>query len=146
MNKENQSNTVLIVTLVAAGCLVLLCGAVAIVIFFFGFSSPFTHEESPTETTSLSAAQLEQCRELLAIQPDAEIEGEYYLYTPGFLDDSLECHLQAHADSLKDIFDVSVVDPSLTTDQEIAPGRYVRLKIEIIEPGLYRIEGFWFQT
>ena len=146
MDKKERNNSVVIVAAAAAGCLVLLCGAVAIVVFFFGFASPFTLEESPTETTILTAAQLEQCRELLAIQPDVEIEGEYYLYTPGFLDDSMECHLQAHSGSLEDIFDLNVVDPSLTTDQEIAPGRFLRLNIEMIEPGLYRIEGFWFQT
>lgn len=145
MNKESRSNTVLIVALVVAGCLVLLCGAIAIFVLFFGVS-PITIEEVPTETTTLSAAQLEQCRELLAVQPDVELEGEYYLYTPGFLDDSMECHLQAHADSPEDIFDLSVVDPSITTSQEIAPGRHVRLNVTIIEPGLYRIEGFWFQT
>lgn len=145
MNKESRSNTVLIVVLVTVSCLVLLCLAIAVLIFLFGVS-PFTVEETPIETTTLTAAQLEQCRELLAIQSDVEIEGEYYLYTPGFLDDSMECHLRARADNLEDIFDLSVVDPSLTTDQEISPGRYVRFKIEIIEPNLYRVEGFWFQT
>ena len=145
MNKESRSNTVLIVALVVAGCLVLLCGAIAVFVFLFGFS-PLTVEETPTETTLLSAAQLEQCRELLAIQPEVALEGEYYLYTPGFLDDSLECHLQARADSLEAVFDTAVINPSLTTDQEIAPGRHLRLNIEIIEPGLYRLEGFWYQT
>ena len=82
----------------------------------------------------------------MAIQPDVELEGEYYLYTPGFLDDSMECHLLAQANSLEDVFDTAVIDPSLTTDQEVSPGRFVRLKIETIEPGLYRIEGYWFQT
>ena len=80
------------------------------------------------------------------MQPNMELEGEYYLYTPGFLDDSTECHLQARADSLKDVFDTAVIDPTLITDQEIAPGRFLRLEIEEIEPGLFRIEGFWFQT
>ncbi len=145
MDKNDRNNTVLIIAAAAAGCLVLLCGAMVIAIFFFGVS-PFMVEEKPTETTTLSAAQLEQCRELLAIQPGVEIEGEYYLYTPGFLDDSMECHLQADAESLEDIFDVSVVDPNLTTNQEIAPGRFLRLNIEMIEPGFYRIEGFWFET
>ncbi len=146
MEKSNRNNTVLIVAVVTAGCLVLLCGAVAIFIFFFGFSTPSTMEEQPVETSSLTKEQLEQCRELLAIQPGVELEGEYYLYTPGFLDDSMECHLLARADSLDDVFDTAVIDPSLTTDQEIAPGRFVRLKIETVEPGLYRIEGVWFQT
>lgn len=145
MNKESRSNIVLIVALVSVGCLVLLCGAIAIFIFFFGVS-PLTIEEAPTETTTLSDAQLEQCRELLAILPDVELEGEYYFYTPGFLDDSMECHLQARADSLEEVFDTAVINPSLTTNQEIAPGRHLRLNIKIIEPGLYHIEGFWFQT
>ncbi|MBK8902330.1 MAG: hypothetical protein IPM53_14175 [Anaerolineaceae bacterium] len=147
MNKESRSNTVLIVVLVTVSCLILLCAAVAILFFLFGFSpAVFTVEETPTETTTLSAAQLEQCREVMVIQPGVEIEGEYFLYTPGFLDDSMECHLRARADSLEDVFDTAVINPSLTTDQEIAPGRYLRLKIEIIEPDLYRIEGFWYQT
>lgn len=124
----------------------LLCGAILVAVYIFGFSSPLTIEESPIETTTLSTAQLEQCRELMAIQPNVEIEGEYYLYTPGFLDDSMECHLNARADSLDDVFDTTVVDPTQTIDQEIAPGRYLRLTIERIEPGLYRIEGFWYQT
>ncbi|MCA9902045.1 MAG: hypothetical protein H6654_02955 [Ardenticatenaceae bacterium] len=146
MNKESRSNTVLLVALVAAGCLVLLCLAIAIFFFFFGFSTPLTLEEQPVETTSLSEAQLEQCREVMAIRPEVELEGEYYLYTPGFLDDSLECHLQVQADGLAEVFDLSVIDPSLTTNQEVAPGRFVRLKIEKIEPGRYHIEGLWFQT
>ncbi|MCB8979306.1 MAG: hypothetical protein H6657_17985 [Ardenticatenaceae bacterium] len=145
MNKESRSNTVLIVALVVVSCLVLLCVGVAIAVLLFGVS-PLTIEEAPTETTTLSTAQLKQCRELMAIQPDVDIEGEYYLYTPGFLDDSMKCHLQVRADSLEDVFDTAVIDPSLTTDQEIAPGRFVRLKIETLEPGLYHIEGFWFQT
>ena len=145
MNKESRSNTVLIVALVVVSCLVLLCVGVAIAVLLFGVS-PLTIEEAPTETTTLSTAQLKQCRELMAIQPDVDIEGEYYLYTPGFLDDSMKCHLQVRADSLEDVFDTAVIDPSLTTDQEIAPGRFVRLKIETVEPGLYRIEGYWFQT
>lgn len=145
MNKESRTNTVLIVALVTASCLVLLCLAAAIAVVLFG-TSPFITEETPTETTTLSVAQLEQCREVMAILPDVEIEGEYYLYTPGFLDDSLECHLQARTDSLDDVFDTAVIDPSLTTDQEIAPGRHLRLNIERIEQGLYRIEGFWYQT
>ncbi len=148
MNKESQSNKVLIVALVTGGCLVLLCGAVVILFVVFGFAgfSSFTAEETPVETTTLNAAQLEQCREVMAIQPDVELEGEYYLYTPGFLDDSMECHLQARADGLEDVFDTAVIDPTLTTDQELAPGRYLRLKIERIEQGLYSIEGFWYQT
>ena len=145
MKENNRNNTVLIVALVAAGCLVLLCLGVAIAVFLFGMS-PMAIEAAPTETTTLSAAQLEQCRELMAIQPDVELEGEYYLYTPGFLDDSLECHLQVQADGLAEVFDLSVIDPSLTTNQEVAPGRFVRLKIEKIEPGRYHIEGLWFQT
>jgi hypothetical protein len=124
----------------------LLCVAALVAVFIFGFSSPLTIEESPIETTTLSAAQLEQCRELLTIQSNVEIEGEYYLYTPGFLDDSMECHLYARANSLDDMFDTAVINPTLTTNQKIAPGRFLRLDIEIIEPGLYRIEGFWFQT
>ena len=148
MNKESRSNTVLIVALVVGGCLVLLCGAVVILFALFGFAgfSSFTVEETPVETTTLNVAQLEQCREVMAILPDVEVEGEYYLYTPGFLDDSLECHLQARADRLEDVFDTAVINPALTTNQEIAPGRYLRLKIERIEQGLYRIEGFWYQT
>lgn len=145
MNKESRSNTVLIVALVTASCLVLLCVAIAVLVFLFGVS-PLTIEEAPTETTTPNAAQLEQCRDVMAIQPDVEIEGEYYLYTPGFLDDSMECRLLARADGLDDVFDTAVIDPSLTTDQEIAPGRHLRLKIERIEQGLYRIEGFWYQT
>jgi len=145
MEKNDRNNTVLIVAAAAAGCLVLLCGAMVIAIFFFGVS-PFTVEEKPTETTTLSAAQLEQCRELLAIQPNVEIEGEYYLYTPGFLDDSMECHLHAHADSLADIFDLAVVDPSQSSDQEIAPGRFLRLTILKPETSLFIIKGFWFET
>lgn len=145
MNKESRSNKVLIVVLVTVSCLVLLCVAIAVLIFLFGVS-PFTVEETPTETTTLNAAQLKQCRELLAIQPDVEIEGDYYLYTPGFLDDSMECHLQARGDSLEAVFDTAVINPTLTTNQEIAPGRFLRLNIDTIEPGLYRIEGFWFQT
>lgn len=146
MNKESRSNTVLIVALVTISCLVLLCVAIAVFIFLFGVSPLTIEDESPTETTTLSAAQLEQCREVMAIQANVDIAGEYYLYTPGFLDDSLECHLQARADSLDDVFDTAVIDPSLTTDQEIAPGRYLHLKIERIEQGLYRIEGYWYQT
>ena len=145
MKENNRNNTVLIVALVAAGCLVLLCVGMAIAVFLFGMS-PMAIEEAPTQTTTLSTAQLEQCRKLMAIQPDVELEGEYYLYTPGFLDDSMECHLLAQANSLEDVFDTAVIDPSLTTDQEVSPGRFVRLKIETIEPGLYRIEGYWFQT
>jgi hypothetical protein len=145
MNKESRSNTVLIVVLVMVSCLVLLCVAIAVLIFLFGVS-PFTVEETPIETTILTAAQLEQCRELLAIQSDVKIEGEYYLYTPGFLDDSMECHLQAHANSLEDIFDLTIVDPSQTTAQEIAPGRFLRLTIDNPEAGLFIIEGFWFET
>ncbi len=146
MNKESRSNTVLIIVLVTASCLVLLCAALFLLFPLFGVSAFRTLEAAPVETTTLSAAQLEQCREVMAIQPGVAIEGEYYLYTPGFLDDSMECHLQVRADSLDEIFDLSVIDPSLTTNQEISPGRYVRLKIEAIEPNLYRIEGFWFQT
>lgn len=145
MNKENRTNIVLIVAVVVASCLLLLCGALFLMVFMFGYSS-FTVQQSPVETTTLSATQLEQCREVMAIQPDVKIEGEYYLYTPGFLDDSLECHLLARADDLEAVFDTAVINPSLTTDQEISPGRYLRLKIENIEPGLYRLEGFWYQT
>lgn len=145
MNKENRTNIVLIVAVVVASCLLLLCGALFLMVFMFGYSS-FTAQQSPVETTTLSATQLEQCREVMAIQPDVKIEGEYYLYTPGFLDDSLECHLLARADDLEAVFDTAVINPSLTTDQEISPGRYLRLKIENIEPGLYRLEGFWYQT
>jgi hypothetical protein len=147
MNKESRSNTVLIVVLVVASCVILLCTAVAVLIFLFGISpAGLLTEEAPVETTTLSAAQLDQCREVMAIQPDVELEGEYYLYTPGFLDDSLECHLLARANGLDDVFDTAVINPTLTTDQEIAPGRYLRLNIERIEQGVYRIEGFWFQT
>ncbi|WP_420644871.1 hypothetical protein [Candidatus Leptofilum sp.] len=146
MDKNNRNNTVIIIVIALAGCLLLLCGAVVIFFFFFGVSTPVMIEEPPTETTTLNEDQLEQCRELLAIVPEVELEGEYYLYTPGFLDDSMECHLQVRADSVEDIFDLSVVDPSLSTTQEVAPGRHVRLTIQMIEPGLYRIEGVWFQT
>ncbi|MBK7897218.1 MAG: hypothetical protein WAS33_22175 [Candidatus Promineifilaceae bacterium] len=145
MNKESRSNTVLIVALVAAGCLLLLCVAMLLVIFMFGIS-PFTVEETPVETTTLTEAQLAQCREVMAILPDVELEGEYYLYRPGFLDDSLECHLLARSDSLEDLFDTAVINPNLTTDQEIAPGRHLRLEIERIEQGVYRINGYWYQT
>lgn len=146
MEKRDRNNTVLIVAAAAAGCLILLCVAAFLFIFLFGGVSIPAGEAPPIETTTLSDAQLEQCRELMAIQPNAEIEGEYYLYTPGFLDDSMVCHLRARAESLDNVFDLSIVDPSQTTDQEIAPGRFLRLSIEIIEPDLYRIEGFWFQT
>ena len=93
MENKSRNNTILVASIAAVGCLVLLCAAAAIFIFLFGFSSPLTIEEAPTETITLSEAQLEQCREVMAIQADVEIEG-----------------------------------------------------VEIIEPGLYRIEGFWFQT
>ncbi|MCC6607222.1 MAG: hypothetical protein IT327_28700 [Anaerolineae bacterium] len=146
MNKESRSNTVLIVVLVAISCLVLLCVAIAVLVFLFGVSPVAIENETPTETTTLSAAQLAQCREVMAIQANVELEGEYYLYTPGFLDDSLECHLVVSADSVDDVFDTAVINPALTTDQEIAPGRYLRLNIERIEQGVYRIEGFWYQT
>lgn len=147
MKKESRNQVVVVIAVVLIVCVVLLCLGVLAFSFFFGVSSSaFLGTETPTETTSLSDSQLEQCRETLAIQEGIELEGEYYLYTPGFLDDSLECHVLARADSLEDVFDLSVVDPSQTTDQEISPGRFLRLAIEIIEPGLYRIEGFWFQT
>jgi hypothetical protein len=147
MKKENKNQVVIIIAAVLIGCVVLLCLGVLAFSFFFGVSSnAFFGTEAPTETTHLSDSQLEQCRETLAINEGIELEGEYYLYTPGFLDDSLECHVQARADSLEDVFDLSVVDPSQTTNQEISPGRFLRLSIEVIEPELYRIEGFWFQT
>jgi hypothetical protein len=147
MKKENKNQVVVIIAAVLIVCVVLLCLGVLAFSFFFGVSSSaFFSTEAATETSTLSDSQLEQCRETLAIKEGIELEGEYYLYTPGFLDDSLECHVQARGDSLQDIFDLSVVDPSQTTNQEISPGRFLHLSIEMIEPGLYRIEGFWFQT
>jgi len=147
MKKESRNQVVILFAGVLVACIVLLCLGGLAFSFFFGFSSnAFFGTEAPTETTNLTDSQLEQCRQTLAIKEGIELEGEYYLYTPGFLDDSLECHLQARGDSLEDIFDLSVIDPGKTTDQELSPGRYLRLTIEIIEQGLYRIEGFWYQT
>lgn len=146
MNKESRSNTVLIVVLVVAGCLVLLCGAIALFIFLFGISPLTLEVETPTETTTLSPAQLEQCREVMGIQENVEIEGEYYLYTPGFLDDSLECRVRARADTVEKIFDLSIIDPLDSGSQQLAPGRFVELTIRNPEPGIFIIDGFWFQT
>jgi hypothetical protein len=146
MNKESRSNTVLIIVLVTASCLVLLCAALFLLFPLFGVAAPRTVEAAPVETTTLSAPQLEPCRKVMAIQESVAIEGEYYRYTPGFLDDSLECHLRVSANSLEDIFDLTIVDPSQTANQEVSPGRYLQLTIKIIEPGLYLIEGFWFET
>ena len=150
MEKENKNTILIIVSILVIICLAIVCvAAVAIIIFGVGISrtaTTFEVEEAPIETTTLSDSQLEQCRNAFAINDDIELEGEYYLYTPGFLDDSMECHLQAQADSLEDIFDLAVIDPHETGTQEIAPGRHVTLTIEEIEPGLYRIEGTWFQT
>lgn len=145
MNQKDRNQVLLIIIVLSAACLLLVCLGVLISFFFFGSVSSFS-TDAPTETTTLNDGQLQHCRQTLVINETVDIEGGYYLFTPGFLDDSLECHLQVHADSVKEIFDLSVVDPTLTTNQQIAPGRYLRLTIENPEAGLFIIEGFWFET
>ena len=148
MEKDNKNTVLIVAAVLIIICIALVClGAVALFLFGFGVSSTALFDTPPPiETTSLSSDQLEQCRQAFAINDDIELEADYYLYTPGFQDDSMECHLQAQADSLEEIFDLTVIDPHETGTQEVAPGRHVSLTIEEIEPGIYRIEGFWFQT
>lgn len=72
--------------------------------------------------------------------------GEYYLFTPGFLDDSLAYHLRVEADSVEDIFDLAVIDPTESGSQQVGNGRFVELAFTNPEPGVFFIEGFWFET
>ncbi len=146
MKDRDKNQIIIIIAVLLVGCTALLClGLLAFSFFGISSAASFT-TEAPIETTNLSDSQLTLCRGTLAIQEGIELEGEYFLYTPGFLDDSLICHVRARAESLEDIFDLSVVDPHQTTEQELSPGRFLRLAIEMIEPGLYRIEGVWFET
>ncbi len=144
MKKKNKIIILSILIISSISCFLLVC-FVTLYTFLLAASDPFSTEE-PIETITLNEEQLETCRKLLAINEGLQIEGEYYLYTPGFLDDSLECRLRVRANAVEDIFDLTIIDPHLSDAQEIAPGRYLQLTIKKLEPGLFSIEGFWFET
>ena len=114
-----------------------------VVIALFGVS---LSESPPIETKNLTTEQLDECRAKLIINQGIEIEGLYYLYTPGFLDSSLECRLIVKGGSLSEIFDMTRVNPLETSNQTIEPGKHLKLEIEQVEFGEYRINGFWFET
>lgn len=130
---------------VAVGCC-LLAGTAVGLLLLLGRSGGLLETYPPIETTSPDASQIAQCRQLLGFRPEAVISVERYVYQPGFLDDSMRCVVRAEGDSLDVIFDTAVVDPTLSEAQEVAPGRYVTLTIEALEPGVYRIDGTWFET
>ena len=145
MDNKSKKSIVIILSALGVGCLLLICVSVPIYLLLFGAGNPLV-TAAPIETTALTANQLAQCREVMGIKADVELVGEYYLYTPGFLDDSLECRVRVHTDNVEEIFDLSIIDPMKSGSQQLAPGRFVELTISKPEPGPFIIEGFWFQT
>ncbi|GAB4278074.1 MAG: hypothetical protein Kow0080_29510 [Candidatus Promineifilaceae bacterium] len=142
----NDKKTVSLVGILAGcGCLVvaglLLVGMVLGAVSFVAF-----REEPAVETTTPSQAQVDHCRQVLAVREDAAVTVEWYFFQPGFLDDSLTCRIRVTAVSLDDVFDTSKVDPYNPNPQETTPGRFLSLKIENPEPGVYLITGYWTET
>lgn len=122
------------------------CVSIILAIIWFYFSGDSFSPSPSKETNNLTYNQLEECREKLGINKGVEIQGEYYLFTPGFLDSSLECHIEAKGESLDTIFDLTKVDPHETLSQTLEPGTHVELEVEQLEEGRYLIKGFWFET
>ncbi len=146
--KEDKSNKVVIFIAVGIGCCFILVLLAAILVggaFLFGVAPVFPTDEV-VETTNPSNAQVSQCRQTFAIQESVTIDVERYYFRDGFQDDLLECRIRVAADSVDDVFDLTIVDPTIEGQQQIAPGRYITLTVEEPEPGLFLIHGTWFET
>ena len=141
----SRRNWIIVGAVGGFGCLVLV--AVIIVLLASGLvlvAGELDVEAATVESTAPDAAQIDLCRTTLGIRDEVKLTVEYYLFQPGFQDDRLECRLRVQADSVDEIF-VAGIDPNEESDQEIAPGRFLRLAIENPAPGIYLITGYWFE-
>jgi hypothetical protein len=146
--QKRQSNKAIILVAAGAGCCFILVVITAVFFggaFLFGVTPLLSTQDEVVETTSPSPEQIAHCRTIFAILDDVSVDVERYFFRPGFQDDYLECDMRVTAVSPQDIFDLSVVDPTIEGQQEIAPGRFMTLTIEEPEPGVFHIYGTWFE-
>jgi hypothetical protein len=129
----------------ATGCLVLACAALFLAGgAYLAAADPLFVTEPTVETSAPDAAQVDHCRRALAILPEVTITVEWYYFRPGFQDDLVECRVRVAAASADEVFDLSVVDPTVEGSQLVAPGVYLNLRIEQPEPGVLLIYGSRF--
>ena len=120
--QKRQSNRAIIFVAAGAGCCFILVVITAVFFggaFFFGVTPALSTQEQVVKTTSPSPEQITHCRMVFAIVDDVAVDVERYFFRPGFQDDYLECDMRITAVSSQDIFDLSVVDPTIAGQQEI---------------------------
>ena len=129
----------------ALGCLGVI-GGIILVIYTSVLltANAFTQSEVAVETSNPDDAQVAHCRETMEIRASATIKVEWYYFQPGFQDDRLQCHFTATASSADAIFN-DIIDTHVDDDQNLYPGRYIKLNITDNGDGTFWIEAFYYE-